>query len=150
MTDKMSQQNGDNFEAFMFDLLKNKGSAELRYDKSDKKGFSSKKKQNLIRHKKVTHEGGEKYSCERCEFKTTQKPRLTLHIEVHHEGLRFGCDQCDYVALRKDKLRDHILAIHEGIRYGCKMCEYQAKRKDTLLKHEKKCHLQIQDTPVNK
>ena len=73
-----------------------------------------------------------------------------MHIEVHHEGLRFGCDQCDYVALRKDKLRDHILAIHEGIRYGCKMCEYQAKRKDTLLKHEKKCHLQIQDTPVNK
>ena len=59
MTDKMSQQNGDNFEAFMFDLLKNKGSAELHYDKSD---FSSKKKQNLIRHKKVTHEGGEKYS----------------------------------------------------------------------------------------
>ena len=38
---KMSQQNGDNFEAFMFDLLKNKGSAELHYcDKSD---FSSKK-----------------------------------------------------------------------------------------------------------
>ena len=28
MTDKMSQQNGDNFEAFMFDLLKNKGSAD--------------------------------------------------------------------------------------------------------------------------
>ena len=44
MTDKMSQQNGDNFEAFMFDLLKNKGSAELHYDKSDKSDFSSKKK----------------------------------------------------------------------------------------------------------
>ena len=42
---KMSQQNGDNFEAFMFDLLKNKGSAELHYcDKSD---FSSKTSQEL-------------------------------------------------------------------------------------------------------
>ena len=60
MTDKMSQQNGDNFEAFMFELLKNKGSAELHYDKSDKS--KSKRKQNLIRHKKLTHEGGEKYS----------------------------------------------------------------------------------------
>ena len=47
MTDKMSQQNGDNFEAFMFDLLKNKGSAELHYDKSDKSDFSSKKKSKI-------------------------------------------------------------------------------------------------------
>ena len=39
-----------------------------------------------------------RYSCDQCDYKTTQKGYLKTHIDSVHGDVRDSCDQCDYKA----------------------------------------------------
>ena len=61
------------------------------------------------------HEG-ERYPCEKCDYKARERGSLRQHIKPIHEGERYTCEKCDYKATQKGSLRQHIKSIYEGER----------------------------------
>ena len=55
----------------------------------------------------------DKFSCDQCDYKATQKSSLVTHIKLKHKGVVFPCDQCDYKAFRKGDLLNHKKLKHE-------------------------------------
>jgi uncharacterized Zn-finger protein len=64
--------------------------------------------------------GATKHNCEHCDFKTTQKATLELHMKAKHpEGVeedaqKFCCPwkDCPFSSLTAGNLRIHFLRIH--------------------------------------
>ena len=71
---------------------------------------------------------GLKYDCEVCDYKTSFKSTLYVHVQfvqyggqykrnIHvkfiHEGYKYNCELCDYKVTQKGKLRKHVQSIYE-------------------------------------
>ena len=80
------------------------------------------------------------FSCDACEFTTTQTANLKRHKDSVHHRIRYPCDQCHYSASQSAHLKRHKEARHQGIKYPCNQCDYLASRKDKLKDHIKKKH----------
>ena len=52
------------------------------------------------------------YSCDKCEYGTTQRDHLKIHIETSHEEVVYSCDQCDLKTKLMEHLKTHIESIH--------------------------------------
>ena len=56
----------------------------------------------------------EKYSCDACDFLSTQKESLGKYKQSVHEGKKYPCDTCDFLTTQKGNLRTHNKSVHEG------------------------------------
>ena len=54
------------------------------------------------------------FTCNKCDFQTSQKFNLKRHDEMKHQGIKYPCDGCDYKASSKDNLKRHGLRKHTG------------------------------------
>ena len=82
------------------------------------------------------HEGV-KFECNFCDFQTSHKWSLKIHIESVHEGVKFQCNFCDYQASHKSNLKRHIQTAHEGFKFVCSSCGDQFSSKSSLHRHHK-------------
>ena len=78
----------------------------------------------LIGHKQ--NDDKEKFPCDQCDYKATEKGHLRSHMKSIHEGVKYPCGQCDYKATEKCSLLIHIKSKHEGIKFPCDQCDYKA------------------------
>ena len=60
---------------------------------------------------------GKMYSCNHCDFSSSQLRYLKVHKESKHEGVRYRCDQCDFSASYLRNLKEHKKSKHEGVIY---------------------------------
>jgi len=81
-----------------------------------------------------------KFSCEKCEFQTSQKLRLTRHIYSTHEVVVYDCEECDFSTKRKGHLKNHRESKHQGIKHQCDDCESEFVTRQSLTIHKKKHH----------
>jgi hypothetical protein len=61
----------------------------------------------------VVCETEEKHSCDQCDYITTRKGSLIIHIKSKYEGVRYGCDQCNHKATHQGSLTRHVRSKHE-------------------------------------
>ena len=80
------------------------------------------------------------YQCQQCDFKTTHKHLLKVHVQNKHEGIKYPCQQCDHQATTSSNLTNHVKSKHEGIKYPCQQCEYQGSSLSNLQVHIKSKH----------
>jgi len=86
-------------------------------------------------------EGQDMYFCAECEYQSSNKNYLKLHIEKIHQGIRrYRCPQCDYKTNRQTYLYSHLLTIHEGRRFKCDLCDFQTVQMDALHAHIRSFH----------
>ena len=55
-------------------------------------------------------------------------------------GNKFSCDKCEYKCNRRDNLRTHINSVHNEVRYPCDDCEYKATQRSHLNRHKRVRH----------
>ena len=79
--------------------------------------------QSMVSHFLTYHEGV-KYTCNQCNYQTTEKSNLTKHIVSLHEGGKYACKQCGHQATSQYYLTAHIKSVHEGAKYACNQCNY--------------------------
>ena len=110
-------------ELYQFSLHKRKGHKRSLKRRFPRRSFSS------------------KLTCAKCDFTTSKKSELKVHIEdKHNKGTIFKCNLCDFKTLRSNYFEGHKQAKHEGIKYDCNACEYQATTRGNLNRHKLKYH----------
>ena len=73
--------------------------------------------------------------CEFCEFVTSDKRYLNIHMRKINQEKLFICNECDYSAVFASKLRSHKESKHDGIVHKCDRCGFITPNKSYL-----KCH----------
>ena len=48
----------------------------------------------------------------------TQQSHLRTHRRSKHEGFKFSCDKCEYKSTHKSSVDTHTQSIHEGVKYS--------------------------------
>ena len=110
--------------------------------------FESSRKNEVVEHKKVRHEGI-KYKCDSCDYTANRSGQVNRHIAVKHNGFRYQCTQCDYKSISTSGLQDHIVAKHDKTAFSCPFCSVQVFYKNSLQRHIKQ-HAKIKlETSVN-
>jgi RNase P subunit RPR2 len=70
----------------------------------------------LVRHRRAKHENVI-HTCHLCDFETTYRQTLTLHLRRVHLKLKpHVCELCDYRALSITRINKHRRAVHEKIK----------------------------------
>merc|ERR1712189_51587 len=96
---------------------------------------------SFIRHN-MKH-ADDKYECEFCDFKSGFIVDIEKHHRVEHPGAKriLNCPTCEFFTSSKDRLRMHIRYIHKIVRkYNCEDCEYETNHPDNLREHQKENH----------
>merc|ERR1712214_178788 len=75
------------------------------------------------------------HQCLQCEYKSTAKSKLHIHIRSVHEGQKFQCPHCQHKATYRGNLQRHIKSVHEGQRFPCQQCDCKATQKRSLQTH---------------
>ena len=70
-------------------------------------------KQGIQAHKLEVH--GRNFDCNKCTFKTKDKPEFMKHKTTMHLNVVFKCQSCTFEAKSKDELKKHIDDVHETI-----------------------------------
>ena len=55
---------------------------------------------------------GERFRCDKCDYKSVTNQSLKHHTQFKHDGLRYVCEECDFEAAQKQYLKSHIAANH--------------------------------------
>ncbi|CAH1954667.1 unnamed protein product [Acanthoscelides obtectus] len=80
------------------------------------------------------------HECTECNYKTTRKGSLTLHVPTHS---RYECDKCEFRTTTQERLAKHS-ALHlqkDGYRHKtCPLCNSVFKSKRALDNHTIKKH----------
>ena len=83
------------------------------------------------------------YKCDECEKSFRNKFRLKRHKNSVHRGIKNHlCSFCDYRSSRRDALKLHI-STHEGLKEGrhkCSLCDKHFAQSCSLYRHLKKSH----------
>lgn len=88
----------------------------------------------------------QKYRCQHCDFKSTERQCLKIHISRKHAVQVHNCELCDYKSVKKTALNSHIIRLHpESLQvriHKCHQCDYQsvAVDKTTLNRHIQQNH----------
>ena len=93
----------------------------------------------LIKQIKRKHERF-KYSCDKCDHKTTSRKALRWHILKIHVKNPFSCDQCTFVGSNHPFLTSHKNKIHNGVRYDCDLCDHVSYCESLVKLHIKQYH----------
>jgi len=72
------------------------------------------------------------FQCSQCEYKTSRKRLLEVHMFTHTTERTVKCGECDYLAKSAHHLRKHHDQVHKGIRYQMKPKECTICGKMTL------------------
>ena len=102
------------------------------------------KKQQMVNHIAMIHEGQEKkFACESCPKRFMSTNSLEYHTNICHSEIKaeVKCRVCDAVFSHEVSLVRHQ-KIHEERQkeYKCRMCPKTFRRNDTLTKHKKSVH----------
>jgi hypothetical protein len=119
-----------------------------------------KEKQNTMYYHISKCTGTTKHNCEHCDFKTTQKATLELHMQSKHpeevdtDAKKFCCPwrDCPFSSLTAGNLRIHFLRIHfakycadalereEGSScHDCKLCDREFNSSTSFYYHIGPC-----------
>jgi len=83
---------------------------------------------------KVVHEEEPIFlDCKICDYKTTLKCKLKVHMRKHEQKL--SCSQCKRQCSTEEKLKVHIAVVHNGTKYACNKCDYNCIREKNIKKH---------------
>ena len=77
---------------------------------------------------------GVKYVCNHRDYQASQKG--LPHIQSKHPGVIFACEKCQYKSTDKHCLKIHVQSIHEGNQYDRKFATQSSMRKHILSLHE--------------
>ena len=74
--------------------------------------------------------------CSQCEFASSHKRSLKIHLLAHSGEKAHKCNQCDYATTQGGHLKTHT-----GERpYKCIQCDHTFSQKSNMRSHIKKCH----------
>ena len=78
--------------------------------------------------------------CSQCEFASSHKRSLKIHLLAHSGEKAHKCNQCDYATTQGGRLKKHM-QTHTGERpYKCIQCDHTFSQKSNMRSHIKKCH----------
>ena len=101
--------------------------------------YSTTTKKYLLLHMRY-HDESCRLKCPHCDFNTFQTQRMKGHINSVHLGIPFKCDKCDYSDFSEVKVRFHKKAIHKGEIYQCEQCSYTTIYPNSLKTHQAAQH----------
>ena len=85
-----------------------------------------------------------RFRCEQCEYRTSHKHHLKMHVKQVHDKIKdvkCDIDQCEYVCSHKHHLKMHAKQVHDKIKdVKCDQCEYVCSLKHHLKMHVKQVH----------
>ena len=87
----------------------------------------------LVNHVSVVHRKI-RFSCDECDYKTTNKKCVMRHKMSQHRGLKDQCPQC-YGFFAKSSLSTHIKAIHKKEIFHCDQCDFNTRSRTLLQNH---------------
>ena len=88
-----------------------------------------------MKHVRMTDEQI-RYSCDQCDYKTTNKEEINRHVRVTHAETRYPCNHCQYKTTKKEELMNHV----EIICYSCDPCDYETTKKGKHNRHVRMTH----------
>ena len=75
------------------------------------------------------------HKCSQCNYNTSQKRNLKMHLEKHRGEKSHKCNQCDFASFSADNLRRHLKA-HRGQKSNkCNQCNYASTEAGNLRRH---------------
>ena len=81
------------------------------------------------------HSGEKPFSCEQCDYSSTQSQNLKTHKLTHTGEKPFACKQCNYSCSHYSSMKYHMLS-HTGKKpFTCKQCNYSCKGSRDLKMH---------------
>ena len=84
-----------------------------------------------------------KYKCDICDHKVTNKTSLKAHVQATHESTHeeneYHCEICDFKANKKASLKAHAQSTHENT-HDCNVCDFKATVKASLERHVQSTH----------
>ena len=108
----------------------------------------------LYDHLRSTHSPDSYYACDFCEYATTIKSNIIMHMHTHGNPKSYKCDKCPYIALHINIMKEHAMGhglgstFHEEavakktkpvILLKCSECGFTTDEKallnDHMLKH---------------
>lgn len=112
-------------------------------------GFSSKRPQDLTRHRKLVHLKEVKHTCQTCGKGFLSLWQMKSHQLSHDEFKGFPCPEegCGKSFRCPNNLRQHI-HVHQGVKHVCQYCGESYSRTAYLHRHIKVNHLGTDAPPV--
>ena len=96
------------------------------------------------------HSGEKPFSCEQCDYSSTQSQNLKTHKLTHTGEKPFACKQCNYSCSHYSSMKYHMLS-HTGEKpFACKQCNYSCKGSRDLKMHMEKHNVKRNSTPNRK
>ena len=120
----------------------------------EEKKFKEKKMKDLenrikceSRNNKNTDSNKEIFKCSDCDFETSSKRGLNVHIKRKHTNLKDAvypkeCDFCDAKLKNESEMRMHrkIAHTHKEAKFKCEDCDFSGNNELSLEVHHGKCH----------
>ena len=78
--------------------------------------------------------------CHHCDYKTTSRTYLKVHIDSIHRKIKHPCPECGKLFSQKSSLYLHKKNIHDGVKYQCDFCDHKAGTKGNLRLHTSNVH----------
>ena len=75
-------------------------------------------------HNRTFHSKDQRYSCNICGYQVSNKINLVRHKKIVHEGVKYPCRQCDHQATTIGSLAQHKRAVHGGVKYPYRQATY--------------------------
>ena len=75
----------------------------------------------------------DKYTCQICGYRTSQKTHFNQHSQVAQEGRKFQCPECEFRTINKSILMTHQKSVHMGLKFQCPECDYEANTKGNVV-----------------
>ena len=78
------------------------------------------------------------YTCDRCDYKNSDKFKVKYHLLIKHEGLSYDCYQCQSKFSRSDTLAIHVRRNHvNGSKdlFICDLCGKNLETKKGMKSH---------------
>lgn len=106
------------------------------------------KPDDLLRHRIYAHDVKDSkkgYLCDLCEFETSTKSQLLLHIKTYHiNSKNLKCESCSMAFPTKSELICHKNAYHNdnGTRFMCHFCYRVFKNKEDMQIHRKNHYME--------
>ena len=94
-------------------------------------------RKDVIAAHRLTHKVGRErpFVCDQCNFSTTVKCTLVVHMRAHSADKPFSCSLCDYKTGQSGAVTVHMLT-HTGAKpFACSDCEYKTAHKQVLVRH---------------
>jgi uncharacterized C2H2 Zn-finger protein len=132
----------DNRKSLNRHLSKNHGEDQPKNFTCDYEGCNKSftLRDTLSKHIKQSHQGGDKFPCDRCPTVLSTKMSLTRHINACHLKLKqYYCEICKAAFTELKSLKNHARKIHMGIddkNIECDLCELKFPNQWSLKRHQ--------------